>query len=73
MIGIQASMIIGGAVLIEKVFNIPGVGRLIVDAVLANDYPVVQGGSLIVATIVVSVNLLVDVSYGWLDPRIRYG
>jgi peptide/nickel transport system permease protein len=73
MVGIQASMIIGGEVIIEKVFNIPGVGRLMVDAVLANDYSIVQGGCLIIATIVVTVNLLVDISYGWLDPRIRFG
>ena len=73
MIGIQASMIIGGEVIVEKVFNIPGIGRLIVDAVLANDYPIVQGGCLIIAAMVVLVNLLVDISYGWFDPRIRYG
>jgi peptide/nickel transport system permease protein len=73
MMGIQASMIIGGAVIIEKVFNIPGIGRLMVDAVLANDYIIVQGGCLMIATMVVSINLLVDISYGWLDPRIRFG
>ena len=59
--------------LIETVFNIPGMGRLMVDAVFAQDYPVVQGGILIIAVIVVLANLAVDISYGWLDPRIRYG
>jgi peptide/nickel transport system permease protein len=73
VIGIQVSMIIGGAVLIETVFNIPGMGRLLVDAVFSQDYPIVQGGCLVIASIVVLVNLCVDISYGWLDPRIRYG
>jgi peptide/nickel transport system permease protein len=73
MIGIQASMIIGGQVIIEKVFNIPGIGRLMVDAVIANDYPIVQGGCLMIATIVVLINLIVDIAYGWIDPRIRFG
>jgi peptide/nickel transport system permease protein len=73
LIGIQASYIFGGSVLIEQVFNIPGMGRLLVDAVFAQDYPVVQGISMVLASAVVLINLLVDISYGWLDPRIRYG
>ena len=71
--GLGLSMIIGGSVIVEQVFNIPGMGRLFVSSVSAQDYPYVQGITLIVATTVMLVNLLVDLSYGWLDPRIRYG
>ncbi|MBN2542941.1 ABC transporter permease [bacterium] len=70
--GMQLGYIIGGAVLIETVFNIPGMGRLSVDAVRALDYTVVEAVVLIIAIIVTLVNLVVDISYGWLDPRIRY-
>ena len=73
LIGIQVSHIIGGSVLIETVFNIPGMGRLMVEAVFNQDFPIVQGGVLVIATMVILVNLIVDISYGWLDPRIRYG
>ena len=73
LIGIQVSHIIGGSVLIETVFNIPGMGRMMVDAVFSHDYPIVQGGCVLIAAMVVLTNLVVDVSYGWLDPRIRYG
>jgi peptide/nickel transport system permease protein len=73
VIGIQLSHIIGGAVIIENVFNIPGVGRLMVDSVFGQDYQVVQAGVLIIGVSVVICNLLVDISYGWLDPRIRFG
>ncbi len=66
------SMIIGGAVIIEQVFNIPGMGRLAVTSIQNQDYPYVQGITLITATAVLLVNLLVDLSYGWLDPRVRY-
>jgi ABC-type dipeptide/oligopeptide/nickel transport system permease component len=54
------------------VFNIPGMGRLGVDALFSQDYAIIQGISLIMATLITLVNLLVDISYGWLDPRIRY-
>jgi peptide/nickel transport system permease protein len=70
--GMGLAGIIGGAVLIEQVFNIPGMGRFAVQSVLYNDYPAIQGITLIIATSVVFVNLVVDVSIGWLDPRIRY-
>jgi peptide/nickel transport system permease protein len=70
--GMGLSMIIGGAVIIEQVFNIPGMGRLAVTSILNQDYPYVQGITLITATTVLLVNLLVDLTYGWLDPRIRY-
>ncbi len=70
--GMLVSYIFGGAVVIEVVFAIPGMGRLIMDGVLNKDYMVVQGAVLVVGVIVVLVNLLVDISYGWVDPRIRY-
>ena len=72
VMGIQLSYIIGGSVIIENVFNIPGMGRLMVASVFSQDYQVVQAGILIVGVAVVFTNFLVDISYGWLDPRIRY-
>lgn len=71
-VGLGITNIIGGSVLIETVFNIPGMGRLLVFSILNQDYTVTQGITLIIAVVVVLVNLLVDISYGWLDPRIRY-
>jgi ABC-type dipeptide/oligopeptide/nickel transport system permease component len=68
----HVSMIFGGAVIIETVFNIPGMGRLMRDAVFNYDYQVVQSGVLIIAAVIVLTNILVDISYGWFDPRIRY-
>jgi peptide/nickel transport system permease protein len=73
ILGVQVSLIFGGSVLIETVFNIPGMGRLLTQAVFQHDYMVVQAGVLIVAAVVVLSNLAVDISYGWFDPRIRYG
>jgi peptide/nickel transport system permease protein len=70
--GMSLSNIIGGSVIIETVFNIPGMGRLAVNGVFNHDYPMVQGCILIIASTILIVNLIVDVSYGWLDPRIRY-
>ncbi|MCR4392890.1 MAG: ABC transporter permease [Dehalococcoidales bacterium] len=72
MIGIDLSMVFAGSVLVETVFAIPGVGRLLVTSVFAQDYVVVQSGTLVIAMIIVIANLVVDISYGWLDPRIRY-
>jgi peptide/nickel transport system permease protein len=71
--GMGISGIVGGSVLIEQVFNIPGMGRLAVDSLFTHDYAYVQGITLIITIVVVLANLLVDISYGWLDPRIRYG
>jgi peptide/nickel transport system permease protein len=70
--GMQISQILGGSVLIETVFNIAGMGRLAVDAVFSLDYSVIQALTLIMSIMVVVANLAVDISYGWLDPRIRY-
>ena len=72
LLGMSLSNIIGGSVLMETVYNIPGMGRMAVNAVFNHDYPVVQGFILLIALAVLTVNLIVDVSYGWLDPRIRY-
>jgi peptide/nickel transport system permease protein len=70
--GMTVRYLFGGAVLIETVFNIPGMGRLTVDGILSQDYTVVQGAVLIIAVTVLLANLIVDLSYSWLDPRIRY-
>ena len=70
--GIGLSHILGGSVLVETVFNIPGMGRLGVEAVLSQDYAIVQAIILLTGFMVVIANLIVDISYGWLDPRIRY-
>jgi peptide/nickel transport system permease protein len=71
-IGMQVSIVFGGAVLTETVFNISGMGKLMAEAVFGHDYQIVQSGVLIIAIVVVLANLLVDISYGWIDPRIRY-
>jgi peptide/nickel transport system permease protein len=72
IMGMQVGMIFGGAVLIETVFNIPGMGKLLTSSAFSHDYQIVQAGVLIIATITVLSNLIVDISYGWFDPRIRY-
>lgn len=71
VIGLQFGALLGGAVLTETVFVLPGVGKFLVDSIFARDYPVVQGFTVIIAMIFVVVNLLVDISYAFLDPRIR--
>jgi peptide/nickel transport system permease protein len=70
--GMAIGGILGGSVLIEQVFNIPGMGRLAVTSVMNQDYPYVQAIALIMALSIVLSNLLVDISYGWLDPRVHY-
>lgn len=72
IIGLQTGNLLAGAVLTETIFAWPGIGRWVYDAILGRDYPIVQGGTLVIAIIFVFVNLLVDVSYAYLDPRIRY-
>jgi peptide/nickel transport system permease protein len=71
VMGLQLGTLIGGAVITEYVFALPGVGRLVVDAVFARDYPLVQGVVLLIALAFIAANLLVDILYGWIDPRIR--
>lgn len=71
-VGLSARVIVGGSTVIETVFSIPGMGRLAVTAVQDKDYAVVQGVIVVIAAMVVAVNVLVDIAYGWVDPRIRY-
>ena len=72
VIGLQVGTLLAGAVLTENVFSWPGIGKWLIDAILRRDYPVVQGGILLIATGVILVNLLVDVLYGVVNPRIRH-
>ena len=72
VVGLGVALLIGGVVVTETVFNIPGLGRLVLDAVLARDYPIIQGLILFFALIYVLVNLVIDLSYTLFDPRIRY-
>lgn len=71
-IGLQVGVAVSGSIIIESLFNMPGVGRFFVGAIFQRDYPSVQGVVLVLATTIVLVNLLVDLTYGYLDPRIRY-
>lgn len=72
VIGIGIALLIGGVVITESVYNIPGLGRLVLDAVLARDYPIIQGLILFFSFIYILINLLIDLSYMLFDPRIRY-
>jgi peptide/nickel transport system permease protein len=72
IIGIEAAFLIGGLIVTETVFNIPGVARFLVEAIQWRDYPIVQNLVMLIALIVVTVNLIVDLLYAVLDPRIRY-
>jgi len=73
ILGLQLGALISGAVVTEQIFVVPGFGRLIVEAVFTRDYPLVQGVVLVTAAAYILINLLVDVSYSVLDPRIRVG
>jgi peptide/nickel transport system permease protein len=72
LIGLQMPLYIGGSVIIEAIFRLPGVGLFFFEALNKLDYPVVQSVNLIIAAMVVGLNLLIDLSYAFLDPRIRY-
>lgn len=72
VLGIQFGGLLSGAFITEVLFVMPGVGRMVVDAVMRRDYPLVQGGVLVIAISYLAVNLLTDALYGWIDPRIRY-
>lgn len=72
IVGLQFGQLIGGAVIVESVFGLPGIGKLLIDRILSRDYPVVQGTVLFAAFSFVLVNLVVDLLYGILDPRVRY-
>lgn len=72
VIGLQTGLLLGGAILTETIFAWPGVGRYIYDAIGFRDYPVIQSGILVVAFIFVMINLIVDLLYSFIDPRIKY-
>ena len=72
LIGAELPVLIGGSIIIEQIFSLPGTGRFLIQALEQRDYTVVAGINLVIATVVVVVNLLVDLSYGYLDPRVRY-
>jgi peptide/nickel transport system permease protein len=71
LLGIQVGQLLGGAVVVEEIFSIPGVGRMLLTAIVQRDYALVQGGVLAIAVLFVAVNIVVDLLYGYLDPRIR--
>ncbi|HTE03202.1 MAG TPA: ABC transporter permease, partial [bacterium] len=73
VLGFQMGYLLGGTVVIEEIFALPGMGRLVLQAIFQRDYPVVQGVVLVIAFLFVLTNLIVDVLYAWIDPRIRYG
>ena len=72
LVGLQLPILVGGSVIMENIFNLPGLGRLMLNALENRDYPVVSGINLLFGTIVVAGNLLIDLAYAFLDPRIRY-
>ncbi len=71
VIGLQVGTLLGGAILTETIFSWPGIGHWLIESIQRRDYPVLQGGTLLVATLVIAVNLGVDLTYGWLNPRVR--
>jgi len=73
VIGLQFGSLIGGAILTETTFAWPGIGRMLVDAISARDYPIIQGVVLLFAVVFIVINLLMDLLYGYIDPRIKYG
>jgi peptide/nickel transport system permease protein len=72
VLGIQIAQILGGTVIFEQIFGLPGMGRFLFDAINQRDYPVIQGVNLVIVSVVVTMNLVVDAMYALLDPRIRY-
>ena len=72
IVGLQVPILIGGTVIVEQIFNLPGIGRLMLDALGKRDYPIISGINVILASFVLIVNLLVDLTYAYIDPRIRY-
>ena len=72
VVGMTFSVLLGGAIAIEMVFNLPGIGRLLMNAVLRRDYPLIQGIVLFIAGVYIIINLIVDLIYVYIDPRIEY-
>ena len=72
VIGITTALALGGSVIMERIFTLPGIGNYILDGMLRRDFPIVQSVVLFMAGAVILINLAVDISYGWLDPRVRF-
>jgi peptide/nickel transport system permease protein len=72
VIGFEVPILIGGEVVIETIFGLPGIGRYLVDSINRRDYTIISSVNLVVATVVLALNLLIDLTYAWLDPRIQY-
>ncbi len=72
LIGLQLPLLVGGAVIMENIFNLPGLGRLLLTALNNRDYPMVSGVNLVFGTAVLGINLMIDMIYPYLDPRVRY-
>jgi peptide/nickel transport system permease protein len=72
LLGLYVRVLVGGSVVVEQVFNVPGMGRLLVYAAFSKDFITIQAGVLLIGAVVCAANLIVDISYGWLDPRVRY-
>ena len=72
LIGLQLPLLVGGSVIMENIFNLPGIGRMFLDSLEGRDYPVIQGVNLFFATVVVGINLIIDLIYAFLDPRVQY-
>jgi peptide/nickel transport system permease protein len=72
VLGLDVAILLGGAVLVETVFDIPGIGRLNYDAITHGDFPIIQGTILIAALFIIVANIIVDIAYAYLDPRVRY-
>ena len=72
IVGLQLPILVGGSVIIEQIFGLPGIGRLLIDAINQRDYPVISGINLVLASFILIMNLVVDIIYSYLDPRIRY-
>jgi len=72
MVGIMIPMLIGGNVVMEQIFALPGMGRYLIDALNKRDYPVISGVNMVMASVILFVNLLIDLTYAYLDPRVKY-
>jgi peptide/nickel transport system permease protein len=72
LIALQMPIVFGGAIITEQIFRVPGIGSLLISAILANDTPVIMGVTFVFACLVIMFNLIADLLYGWLDPRISY-
>ena len=72
VLGLDVAILLGGAVLVETVFDIPGIGRLNYDAITHGDFPIIQGTITIAAVFIIVANIIVDIGYAYLDPRVRY-